>query len=221
MFTTATNSITPGGKYDTLIANNPDAKIGYKMLSLDPNGNKVVNSNITGVSGGSVFPVSAVKTEEDLRKILQFFVDLNHGECAKAADIGIEGIHYTQAADGTITITPEQNELRTADGSADICSIFAKRLMADDWGQPMSAYDLIQQKYAENAQYAVPDISLGMLSSENVQKENELASLIYDARAKFIMGYITEDQFKAEVNTWLSSGGQAILDEIQANYVQG
>lgn len=221
MFTTATNSITPGGKYDTLIANNPDAKIGYKMLSLDPNGNKVVNSNITGVSGGSVFPVSAVKTEEDLRKILQFFVDLNHGECAKAADIGIEGIHYTQAADGTITITPEQNELRTADGSADICGVFAKRLMADDWGQPMSAFDLIQQEYAENAQYAVADISLGLLSSENVQKENELASLIYDARAQFIMGYITEDQFKAAVNTWLSSGGQAILDEIQANYVQG
>ncbi len=99
--------------------------------------------------------------------------------------------------------------------------MFARRLMADEWGQPMSAYDMIQQKYAENAQYAVPDISVGMLSSENVQKENELASLIYDARAQFIMGYITEDQFKAAVNTWLSSGGQAILDEIQANYVQG
>ena len=58
-----------------------------------------------------------------------------------------------------------------------------------------------------------------MLSSENIQKENELASLIYDARAQFIMGFIDEAAFNAAVDTWLSSGGQAILDEIQANYV--
>lgn len=220
MFTTATNAVTPGGKFDTLLANDPDAVIGYKMLSLDPNGNKVVNSNITGVSGGNVFPVSAVKSEEDLRKILQFMVDLNQGDCAKALDIGIEGIHYTTDADGTINITDEQRELRDSDGSGSIfANMFARRLMADDWGQPLSDYDKIQQHYAENAQYAVPDISVGMLSSENIQKENELASLIYDARAQFIMGFIDEAAFQAAVDTWLSSGGQAILDEIQENYV--
>lgn len=220
MFTTATNAVTPGGKFDTLLANDPDAVIGYKMLSLDPDGNKVVNSNITGVSGGNVFPVSAVKTEEDLRKILQFMVDLNQGDCAKAVDIGIEGIHYTAEVDGTIQITDEQRELRDADGSGSIfANMFARRLMADDWGQPLSDYDKIQQHYAENAQYAVPDISVGMLSSENIQKENELASLIYDARAQFIMGFIDEAAFNAAVDTWLSSGGQAILDEIQENYV--
>ena len=36
MFTTATNAVTPGGKFDTLIATNPEAKIGYKLLTLDP-----------------------------------------------------------------------------------------------------------------------------------------------------------------------------------------
>ena len=60
---------------------------------------------------------------------------------------------------------------------------------------------------------------MGLLSSENVQLENSIASLIYDARAQYIMGFIDDAAFDKAVETWLSSGGQQILDELQANYV--
>ena len=221
MFTTATNSVTPGGKFDTLIATNPNAKIGYKLLTLDPQGNKVINSNITGVSGGVVLTTAKVATEDDVRRILQFFVDANTGDAAKAIDIGIQDIHYTVGSDGAITISEEQDELRTTDGSREIfASIIPRRVMADDWGQPLSPTDKINLEFVERAQYAVPDISVGLLSSENIQLETSLASLIYDARAKYIMGFIDDAAFQAAVDTWLSSGGQQILDELQANYVQ-
>lgn len=222
MFTTATNSVTPGGKFDTLIATNPNAKIGYKLLTLDPQGNKVINSNITGVSGGVVLTTAKVATEDDVRRILQFFVDANTGDAAKAIDIGIQDIHYTVGSDGAITISEEQDELRTTDGSREIfASIIPRRVMADDWGQPLSPTDKINLEFVERAQYAVPDISVGLLSSENIQLETSLASLIYDARAKYIMGFIDDAAFQTAVDTWLSSGGQQILDELQANYVQG
>lgn len=221
MFTTATNSVTPGGKFDTLIATNPNAKIGYKLLTLDPNGNKVINSNITGVSGGVVLTKAKVATEDDVRRILQFFVDANQGDAAKAIDIGIEGLHYTTQSDGSITISDDQKALRTSDGSEEIfASIMPRRILADDWGQPVSAKDKINREFAERTQYAVPDISVGLLSSENVQLETSLAPLIYDARAQYIMGFIDDAAFQNAVNTWLSSGGQQILDELQANYVQ-
>lgn len=222
MFTTATNAVTPGGKFDTLIATNPEAKIGYKLLTLDPNGNKVINSNITGVSGGVVLTKAKVATEDDVRRILQFFVDANQGEAAKAIDIGIQDIHYTVGADKTITISEDQKALRTSDGSEEIfASIMPRRILADDWGQPLSAKDKINKEFAERTQFAVPDISVGLLSSENVQLENSIASLIYDARAQYIMGFIDDTAFDKAVETWLSSGGQQILDELQANYVPG
>ena len=49
---------------------------------------------------------------------------------------------------------------------------------------------------------------MGLLSSENVQLENSIASLIYDARAQYIMGFIDDAAFDKAVETWLSSGGQ-------------
>ena len=146
---------------------------------------------------------------------------MNQGEAAKAIDIGIEDIHYTTQKDGSITISEAQNELRTTDGSREIfASILPRRILADDWGQPLSATDKINLEFAERTQYAVPDISVGLLSAENIQLETSLASLIYDARAQYIMGFIDDAGFQAAVDTWLASGGQQILDELTANYLK-
>jgi len=219
MFTTATNAVYPGGKFDTLIATNPNARMDYKLLLLDPNGNKVINSNITGAPGGICLTTSKVKTEEDVRRILQFFVDAMSGECAKAIDIGIKDLHYSVGSDGKITVSDEQLQRRTNDGSSEIfASIIPRRLFADDWGQPLKPIDLINQKIAANQQYAIPDISVGLLSAESLQTQNTLAPIIYDARVKFIMGFIDEDGFKKAVQDWKDQGGQKIIDELQANY---
>lgn len=221
MFTTATNSINPGGKFDTLITTNPKAKIGYKLLLLDPKGNKVVNSNITGVAGGLLFTKAKIKTEAELRRILQVFADMNKADSAKALDLGIKDIHYTVGADNKITISPEQDKLRTTDGSRDLfASIIPRRVMAEDWGQVATQTDLINRNIVSVQKYAVPDSSIGLLSSENSQLQNTLAPLITDARVKFIMGFIDEKGFKQAVQQWKTQGGQKIIDEITANYVK-
>ena len=220
MFTTATNSCVPGGKFDTLVAVHPEAKIGYKLLSLTPKGEKVVNSNITGLQGGYVFPVSAVGTEENMRHILDIIVGIHSNkETAKALDIGLKDMHYTENADGTITISEEQATRRVNDGGKIFENMIPRRFMADDWGQPISAWDQIQSHYEECAQYAIPDISIGQLSVENTNLLSELASIIYDARPLVIEGSLSIDDFKVKVDEWLQLGGQGILDELTANIV--
>ena len=221
MFTTAVNSINPGGKFDNLIATNPKAKIGYKLLLLDPKGNKVVNSNITGVAGGITFTKTKIKTEADLRRILQVFADMNKGESAKALDLGIKDIHYSVGSDNKITISPDQEKLRTTDGSRELfASLVPKRVMAEDWGQPATQTDLVNRNIVSIQKYAVPDMSIGLISSENSQLQNTIAPIITDARVKFIMGFIDEKAFKQAVQQWKDQGGQKIIDEITANYTK-
>jgi putative aldouronate transport system substrate-binding protein len=41
-----------------------------------------------------------------------------------------------------------------------------------------------------------------------------------DARTKFIMGELDEQGWKKQVDTWLSRGGQKIIDEYSAAYAK-
>jgi len=219
MFTTANNVIYPGGKFDTLIATNPKARMDYKLLLKDTSGNIVINSNITGIDAGAICLTTAkVKTEKDVRRILQFFVDAHSGECAKAIDIGIKDIHYSVDSNGNITISEEQIQRRAADGSREIFNTIPNRIVSGNWGQPMSQNDIIRNEIANNQKYAVPDISLGILSVESLQLRKSLETIIEDANVKFIMGFIDEDGFKKAVQDWKEQGGQEIIDELTRNY---
>jgi putative aldouronate transport system substrate-binding protein len=57
MMTSATNAASPGGKFDPLTKENPNAKIAYTNTFVQADGTPITNSLISvGAIGGLVFP---------------------------------------------------------------------------------------------------------------------------------------------------------------------
>lgn len=223
MFTTATNGRYPGGKYDQLFSTiTPTAQIGRNYLLTTPDGRQVVNSTLSvGGMGGVVLPKLSVKDEATVRRIMDFFEQLQstdeNGGC-KLLTVGVEGLHYTQdKATGVITISPEQQQLRVSDGSSEVfASIAPRRVVAPDFGQGRTDLDLINLEAVANEPYAVPDLSIGKFTPDQLSLESNLALIISDARVQYIMGQIDEAGFDKAVSDWMEQGGNDLIAAVNA-----
>lgn len=222
MITTATNMRYPGGKYDSLRDNiDTNARINAAQIMYKADGTPVINSVLSvGGMGGIVIPKLSVKDEATLDRILQFIEDLND-EGGIYLAVGVEGLHYERDAEGKIIvpISDEMTALRKADGSSEVfASMFPRRVQSLDYGQGLTSVQQITAVSIANEKYAVADTSVGYMDSELQSVQTQIATIISDARVKFIMGQLDEAGFKAEVQRWLSEGGQDIIDNVNANY---
>lgn len=220
MFTTATNARHPGGKYDSLFDNvTPTAVIGRNYLLNDPSGKPVINSTLSiGGMGGLLIPKAAVKDEATVKKILDFLAALRTiGDGDKLLTIGAKDLHYTENADGTITISDEQRQLRVSDGSSEVfISIVPRRVVNHDYGQGMTELDRITAEFVANEPYAVPDLSVGKLTPDQLNLDASIATIISDARVQFIMGQIDEAGFDKAVSEWMEQGGNDLIEAVNA-----
>ncbi|GHV26689.1 sugar ABC transporter substrate-binding protein [Clostridia bacterium] len=221
MFTSATNSAYPGGKYDALRDNiTPTAEIARQYLFTLPSGEQVINSTLSmGGVGGLLITKASVKDEAKVDAILDFLEAVGDTENggAKLVSIGVEDLHYTDNGDGTITITPEQHKLRVDDSSAEVfASIIPRRVVSANFGQPYTVQDLINLETVANESYAVPDYSVGKFDAEELSLDASLALIISDARVQFIMGQIDEAGFKAAVQEWVDQGGDILIEAVNA-----
>ena len=220
MFTTATNSRHPGGKYDKLFDSiTPTAMISRNYLLTAPNGNQVVNSTLSmGGMGGLLIPKAAVKDEETVKKIMNFLETLLSIEGGdKLLTVGIQDLHYVQNADGTITISDDQRQLRVSDGSSEVfASIVPRRVINHDYGQGRTELDRITAEFVANEAYAVPDLSIGKFSPDQLNLDASIATLISDARVQFIMGQIDEAGFDKAVADWMEQGGNELIEAVNA-----
>lgn len=217
MMTSATNAATPGGKFDPLLTENPNAKIAYTNTFIQEDGTPITNSIITvGALGGLLFPQKSC-TEEDVDRILDIFAQLRSDpELDKLISYGIEGTHYTMEGD-TMVITDEQIELRKTDGSTDAFGSFIpKRILDKDYGQQLTPGQIITKEIAPNDKYALSDASAGKMDADMLSTMTSLATTISDARVKYILGQIDEEGFKAAVQSWKDAGGQEIIDKLNA-----
>src|SRR5690606_9867123 len=71
---------------------------------------------------------------------------------------------------------------------------------------------------AENEQFAVGNPALPLLSSTFMEKGKQLDQIIFDARTKFIMGEINEQDFAAAIENWQQQGGNKIMEEYKQEY---
>ncbi|AIQ47911.1 sugar ABC transporter substrate-binding protein [Paenibacillus sp. FSL R7-0273] len=168
----------------------------------------------SGVGGLMAFPKSEVKTEAELKRLLQFVNDLIDEEAFMLMTGGIEGTHYEYDENGAYKILDK--ELWQADVqpfSSSRPSEIAYTLK-DANPEKQLANELIR----ENDQYAVFDPTVPLDSATNNEQGTELAKIITDATFKYIMGQATEDDFKKAVQTWKDSGGSKIAEEYEAAY---
>lgn len=214
MMTSATNAAFPGGKYDALLNENPDAEIAYTSCLMGQEGEPVTNSVISvGALGGVVFPQSAC-TEEELERIFGIMEQIKSDEeLDKLTIFGIEGLHYT-VENGRIVQTDEQLEAYRLDGSANAFGSLLPRRVLDDYGQQLTPSQQITKALYPNEPYAVPDISAGRMDGEMLAKMTSISDIISDARVKYIIGQIDRDGFLAAVQQWKDAGGQEIIDSL-------
>lgn len=222
MFTSASNAAFPGGKFDALADRNPGARMAYALLFTRPDGSRATNSVIgVGGLGGIVLPVESVQTRDDVARIMTFFEDAQRGDNARLIALGIEGIHYTEQAGGVITISREQELLRVRDSTNNIFyNIIPRRVMAPDYGQPVTPADVIRRQCVANEAYAVPDISVGLLSADDFALMTRVSTIISDARVRFIMGHIDEQGFANAVEEWRRQGGDKLIARLTSMYSQ-
>lgn len=196
---------------------NPDAELDVQnKIDGGPNGFGVWS--VPGYGSVTLFPKTAIKTEEDLKQVLSFVDQLMSPELANLIYWGIEGEHHT-LEDGQV-ITTEDTKLWDRE---------VKPYQVLQVGGPLTVEGFLEAKHTrpvkakaealivENNDFLIEDPAAALDSKTYNEKGVQLQELIKDATYRFMLGDIDEDGFQAAVDNWLNSGGQQIIDEFNAS----
>ena len=169
----------------------------------------------SGSKGMKMMSTKAVKTEEDLMKILAFFDKMEDQEMKELTSYGIEGEHFTVNADGTV-------DLINREDFSTVCGDFGNLQINWTDNKRPANYDYLQKKVvdsiAANEPYAISNVVNPFISETYSSLGGTLDQMIYDARDKYIIGAIGLDEFNAVVAQWRAQGGDDIIKEYSEQY---
>lgn len=72
----------------------------------------------------------------------------------------------------------------------------------------------------ENVKFAVPNLSTGLVSPTQTEKNVDLSLIIRDAQIQFIMGEIDEAGWNKALDAWRKAGGDKVIEEMNAEYAK-
>jgi len=181
---------------------------------------------LPGFNGAVMIPTVSVQTEERLREVLTFLNALNSEEMHTKLHLGIEDVHWTFNADGQFETIRPDDEAEVRQINANIAS-FAQIGMMGAPGQQLpfavTGHQIETERITiRDGEYyhniAVFNPTLSFVSETEQLRSAILGNIIPDARVQFIAGIIDRAGFEAEVQRWLDSGGQDIIEELTALY---
>lgn len=180
-----------------------------------------------GMDGMIAVSAQNIKTEEQLKEVLQILNDLSDGACETLLTYGWLNETYYITEDNLIaysTLTGEQAKegmVSYNDGFAEIATSF----IAKENENPLpykvnrtAAQQLIHQVTEENLQYCVPNYGLQYVSETYQQKGEELDAMLLEAEWKYITGEIDEAGFDAALAAWWEVGGETVTKEKNEKY---
>lgn len=172
-----------------------------------------------GYSGILAISTTAVKTEEELRRVLQFLNDLNDEEVQNLAYNGVEGVHH-EIVDGELVITSQQDGGELFDREVRDLNQIVAHIPGEKFMR-MPQTDL-QQKATkvmeENLDIVIGNPAEPLISPTYAERGQQLDNIINDARIKFIVGQIDESGLDEAVELWKRSGGDDYIAEINEAY---
>lgn len=175
-----------------------------------------------GTSGNNGFfaITKAAKTEEEVRKCLDFLDKMNDEEMVMLADYGLEGRHYNYDEDGRLVRvknTKQSNEFSCLNQLVTYNAF--NRLPSIEIAEN-EIYDLQERLYVENEQYAVMNPALKYINDSKtyLKKGDILSGMIEDTRVKFIVGEIDEEGLAEAINQWEATGGLDLVKEVNQLY---
>lgn len=169
----------------------------------------------------SVFSISttSVKTEEELKEVLSFLNDLNSEEGQILAMNGIEGRHY-ELDNGVFTdLTLEDESLKQEFQSLNQMQMY---LPEEKFLKPEETALQARSKQVmdENEAIVLPDPAYPLVSKIYAQRGQQLDNIIGDARIKYIIGELDDAGFDEAIETWMNSGGEDYVKEINELYAE-
>lgn len=164
----------------------------------------------------------AAKTEEDVRKCLDFLDKMNDADMMTLANYGLKDKHHTIEADGRLTRSHDAmlNQEYQAMNQLVSYTEYAPNMDPYVTLNETEFFDKQQETIKENEKYAVSNPAAGILgdSEEYIKNGVALDKIIEDARIQYIVGQIDEDQLKAQWDLWAKSGGDKVITEVNAEY---
>ncbi|MGG4147219.1 extracellular solute-binding protein [Paenibacillus algorifonticola] len=190
---------------------NPKVVIDVAQNFDGPKGERVRGTN--GYDSLLAIPKSSVKTEEQVKAIIDFLDKMADKKMEDFIAWGLEGSDY-QLVDGK----PVKNEA-AASSIGDLWNlrwIYSTSIAMQ--GEKKELDVRLEKLYEDNLELAVVDLSASLLSETNVQKGNELKTAITDAQTKYVLGELDEKGWNDAVAKWRKDGGDKIIEEFTADY---
>lgn len=167
-----------------------------------------------------LFPKTSVKTEEELRGILQFYDRLLEPEINNLITYGLEGRHYKLSDDGTVKVKPDTKELRQleVDPYNTAFRTFDVRFLYQDGQNELIMK--INRLIEDNESIVVSDPTARLISETQAEKGDELQSIITEATYRYILGTLDAGGFAEELQKWRVRGGDQVIAEMNEAYAK-
>lgn len=171
-----------------------------------------------GFDGKFYISTKKVKDEASVKKIMEYFNAMRSPAICNLINYGIEGKHYTKVSATEITIDAAQKVLFTKEVEV-MEQLGFRQLDRVYIAKTLQNYDRqYTEAFIKNDGICIPNPVQPLNSETYNEKGADLDLIITDANNKFVTGKIDEAGWKAEMDRWLKTGGQNMIDEYQAEY---
>lgn len=170
-----------------------------------------------GFSGVLAISKSRIKTEEDLRRVLEFLDRTNDSDVQNLLAYGIEGRHYERKGDYIVPSEDLQLMVEVQNMNQLLMFIPENRTLEIE-PTPLRQKTAGLQK--ENEEIIVINPAAPLISNVYAEKGEQLDEMISDARTMYILGQLDEPGLQAKFEEWNLSGGADYVKEINTLYQQ-
>ncbi|GIP16365.1 lipoprotein LipO [Paenibacillus montaniterrae] len=197
---------------------NPDKQFVDNMIGVEgEHGLKALPTS--GYANVLAIPKSAVKTEEELKRVLAFIDQTNEAEIQTLLYSGIEGVHYTLDDKGFIVPSSDAALIESeVSGLGQMLTYIPETRTLKSQKSQTALSIKTEQLQKEAEQYIVVNPAESLISKVYAQKGAQLDNIINDARINFIVGKSDEAALKAAFELWRKSGGDDYVKEMNELY---
>lgn len=172
----------------------------------------------TGYYGFLAIPRAAVRTEDELHRVLSVLDKLNTPEAGAILNNGIEGVTYTLEGDRAVPVPDAPQTLNDDVSSYSQIGMnvsgYRGYLPLLPTEQERELDDRRRAIEASDLESAVYDPAAAFVSETYTAQGAQLDTIVSDARLQYIAGQIEHEDLIAAIDRWRSSGGDQVIAEI-------
>lgn len=182
----------------------------------------------TGMNNMIAISTKTIKTEDQLKRVLQMMNDINDGECMNLIEYGWEGLTYGLDENGYVSLYDADQKAAVGVSSATYNNGFNQIIpyfTAEENARPVTTAPastpitiLENELYQEDIQYCVTNYGASYTSDYYVENGTALDAILSDAQLKYIIGEIDEAGLEEQLKTWWTAGGETVTKEMNDAY---